>query len=177
MSSGVNPALIADLARLARRYPAEDWEALIALLNDESKRGLVVSLLQELSEASRQTRPAKAGGAKSSITRLIEALKGTDPQKAELLRDLRLRLVAGELFPSLSDLRAFAGALGLEDLPSAKKREQNVSYLLRSLAGLPYEHIVQALSGSSRSARDLGGEYQRWVEFILARGPSEQGSS
>lgn len=171
MSSRVNPALIADLARLTRRYPPEDWQALLALLNDESERGRMIALLEELSQASRQVRSKKPGGAKTSTSRLLESLNATDPQKAELLRDLRLRLLARDLFPSLSDLRAFAAALGLEDLPSAKKREQNVNYLVRCLADLPYDHVVQALSKTTASGRDLGGEYERWVRLILARGP------
>lgn len=171
MSRRVNPALIADLGRIARRYPPEDWQALLALLNDESQRGQIVALLEELSEASKQARSRKPGGAKTSTSRLLESLKATDPRKAELLRDLRLRLLAGDLLPSLSDLRAFTAALGLEDLPSAKKREQNVNYLVRSLADLPYDHVVQALSRTAASGRDLGEEYERWVSFILARGP------
>ena len=177
MSNRVNPALIADLARLARRYPPEDWQALLALLNDESQRGQIVALLEELSEASRHIRSRKRAGAKTSTSRLLESLKATHPRKAELLRDLRIRLLAGDLFPSLSDLRAFAAALGVEDLPSARKREQNINHLVRCLADLPYDHVVQALSGTTASRRDLGGEYERWVSFILGRGSSRQGSS
>jgi hypothetical protein len=173
VNSRLNRALVADLGRLARRYPAEDWQALVAWLSDDSKRREIISLLEGLSEASKRIGRSKPARTKTTVSRLLEDLKADDPQKADLLRDLRLKLLAAELLPRLSDLRAFAEVLGLQGLPSATKREQNVNYLVRMLADLPYEDIRQALLVTSGSARDLGAEYARWVKFILGRSPPD----
>lgn len=169
MKSEINRDLLIDLARLARKYPTEDWESLTAWLRDESRRAQFIMLLQELSVASKQL-PGKAPRRKKllPIPHLLEEMKSQDRAKAELLDDFWRKLRNRELLTTSNSLRTFAEAAGLKST-NWSKREQAINGLVRELAELPLKEIQTVLERTSAVPRELGGEYERWVALILDR--------
>jgi len=169
VKSEVNRDLLIDLARLARKYPTEDWASLIAWLQDESRRTQLITLLQELSSVSKRLL-AKAPHRKRllPIPHLLEEMKSQDLAKAELLSDFWRKLRNRELLTSASSLRTFAEAAGLKGT-NWSKREQAINRLIRELAELPLKEIQTALERTSAVPRERGGEYERWVALILDR--------
>lgn len=173
MSNEINRDLIADLARLARRYPPEDWDALVRWLEDDTRRQQLSSLLHELSIASRRTTPlGRREKRPQSIGRLFGEMQSTEPAKAELLRDLHSNLLTRELLPTAASLREFTEIAGLKSI-NLRKREQAANQLIRQLANLRYDEIARALEVTSSGPRDLGAEYERWVALILGRSSGE----
>jgi len=166
----INRDLVADLARLARRYPPEDWHAILRWLEDETSRHQLSLLLRELSNVSKRVVPPRKREKRSqSIGRLLEEMQSTEPAKAELLRDLHRRLLTRELLPTPASLREFIEIVGLESR-NTQKREQATNQLIRQLASLQHDDIEKALQVASTGPRDLGEEYERWVALILGRG-------
>jgi hypothetical protein len=179
----LNTELIADLARLARRYPPEDWETIVAWLDDESRRSQVTALLREISSLSKQVsakgkKPKAAKGKeaekalveRASIETLLEDMRQSEPERADLLSNFRRGLLSRELLPTPNSMRLFADAVGLER-PASPRRERNLNQLMRQLTALSLTDLTAALENTSRTSRDLGGEYYQWVEQILRRKP------
>lgn len=174
MNKEINRDLVADLARLARRYPPEDWDAILRWLEDDTRRQQLSSLLHQLSIVSKRVMPpGKREKRPQSIGRLLEETQSTEPAKAELLRDLYRKLLIRELLPTPASLREFTEIAGLKSI-NTRKREQAVNQLVRQLADLPYDDIAKALEVASTGPRDLGAEYERWVALILGRGSGER---
>lgn len=169
MNKEINRDLVADLARLARRYPPEDWDAILRWLEDDTRRQQLSSLLRQLSIVSKRVMPPRKREKRpQSIGRLLEEMRSTEPAKAELLRDLYRRLLTRELLPTPASLREFIEIAGLES-SSTQKREQATNQLIRQLASLQHDDIKKALEVASTGPRDLGKEYERWVALILGR--------
>lgn len=166
--------LLADLARVLRRYPTHDWEALVTWLQDDAKRSRFLALISELVRVRRE-QASSAPRAGSGGGQIIRGLASSEPEKARILSELRTRLLSRELLPTAYDIRAFAEAIGSEVPRSVKKREQAISVLLRALARLPQDELVKAIAEAPRRSRDLGGEYTRWVELILGRRAANHG--
>ena len=170
MTRHVNRDLIIDLAKLARRYEPEEWDALIEVLTDDIRRGEVVSVLVEIAGVSR----APGAGRKirqRPVHLVLDELEATDHQKASLLKGLRAKLLSRELLSSPSELRAFSEAAGLKEFTRSSKREQAVSELVRRLTDVTYERILSALEIATMEQRDPSEEYGSWVKFILGREP------
>jgi hypothetical protein len=169
-----NPQLLVDLARLARRYPAEDWQKLLEALEDRGKRAQLSRLLRELAAAS-SARPSRSKTATSRTPRVraaLDRIRREDPVRADLLDEIWAKLRKRELLPTMSALRAFADAAGLKHLESAK-REQAVTELLEGLVEMPSDDLEYRMRRTIVTDRKLGAEYERWVRLILERGSGE----
>lgn len=175
MKNQLNTELLAELARLARRYPPEAWESLLYWLEDEAHRKQVVSLLSELARLSSRT-PSRSRKPeiKASVPHVLADMQRTDGRKADLLQDFWRKLVAREVLPSQASIRSFAEMVGLR-IPTSKKREQAVNDLVRQLIDLPYDDIQSALEKTAMTSRDFGQEYERWVNIILRRAKGGSG--
>lgn len=173
MVDPVNPDLLSDLARLAGRYPPEEWQRLIQWLEDASRRRDLALVLDELAAAStrRRARPsAKRHPARSQpVPKRIDVLRTSDPERAKVLEDLWRRLRGRELFPDMGSLRAFAETAGMKEFRPTK-REQAITALLRHLIELPLAELRTTLARPVTSTAARTDEYERWVELILGRG-------
>jgi hypothetical protein len=168
--------LLSDLARLVRKHGPEEWKALLAWLEDDSKRIQVVSLIRQLSEISSERAPArKRSESAPTVQRILEDIQKQDPAKGELLRGLYHKLLIREFLPTSLDLRGFAEAAGVTIPLGAKiRREQSINALVRELARLPYERLEQVMAGNwAVTRRDLGNEYQSLSSFILGQKQSQ----
>jgi len=170
----VNPKLIADLARLAARYGPEDWKALSRLLKDEESRALVATMIDELAKASRRSRQRPNNRTARAVVRptmrdRLAQLRQADPERADLLNDLWVRIRNRELLADMTSLRAFSEAIGMKTL-LAGRHEQAASEVVQHLMSLPPEALGVALSRSTLKVdRELGDEYDQWVSLILNR--------
>lgn len=175
----INRKLLAELARLATRYPAEDWLRLADCLENERRRAQLRLLLEDLAATSRSTaargsksRPRRgAVRAPSRLPQLresIAAARTTDPAKADLLDDIWAKLRLRELLPTMDAMRSFADLLGLKRLDSSK-REQAVAEIMEQLVEMPGDRLKQLMQQTVVTDRELGEEYDRWVRLILRR--------
>jgi hypothetical protein len=166
--SDFNPKLVTDLARLAARYDPEDWERLLAALENDESRARLRNLLADLAAVSR-TRPKRPLGTTAAQVRsILAAIQAEDPDHAELLNSIWLKLRSRELLPTMAAVRAFGDAMGAKPF-QASKREQAVNELMEKLAKLPGEALEQRMRETIVADRRLGEEYEQWVQLILGR--------
>jgi hypothetical protein len=163
----LNRHLLADLARLLRRYSPDDWRTLADWLKNDSKRHEAILVLEQFAAVSKTATSRQRGERRPAINRLLLEIRESDPRRADLLRDFHMSLLARDILPTSQDLRFFAGRVGVKDIPAFHKREQGINYIMRELADLPYERLVEVLSQAADVRRDLGEEYERWVGLIL----------
>jgi hypothetical protein len=170
--SELNEKLVADLARLVVRYPAEDWEHLANWLADDRLRDSLRTLLEELATASRASGKTKKNTAATNRTkRLREAisrLRLTDPARANEIELLWEKLRSRELLPTMPSVKAFAAAIGLKGLESTK-REGAILELLHHLAAMPSGEAERLMANTVVEDRHLGAEYERWTQLIMGQ--------
>jgi|GEM_PF-5120173 len=168
--------MVSDLARLATKYKAKEWAELAEWLEDPQRRQAVHNLLVELAVASatagKQPKPRKRRKV-SQAAKVREQLKKIgveEPERADLLEDVWLKLRQRELLPSLPALRAFAEALGFKSLKGSR-RDQAVTELMTLLIDLPQDSLDRKLREAAVTVEDrsLSDEYQDWVRLILQR--------
>ena len=170
--TSVNSKLIADLARLATRYPPEDWEALAASLEDKQRRAQLRALLQELAATSRATGPKsrahRESGRTARIQNTLDQIRSVDTQRADLLEGVWLGLRQRDLLPTMPMVRSFADATGMKGLTSTK-RDQAVGELMEQLVDIPSDELARLLRGPMVIDRSLAEEYERWAHLILGQ--------
>jgi uncharacterized membrane protein YccC len=167
--------MVSDLARLATRHSAKDWEELARWIEDPHHREVFRHLLLELAEVSKaapKARPPKKRKASKAarVREQLQKIRTEDQDRADLLDDVWLKLRQRELLPTLSALRAFAEALGFKGL-KANRRDQAVTELMALLIELPGDSLDRKLRKAAVviEERNLGDEYQSWVRLILQR--------
>ena len=170
--TAINPKLIADLARLVSRYDPEDWAALSRLIQDRDSRTKLAAMLDEFADASERQRlknqsRAPVRGTNPNIRDRLTKLRESDPQRADVLSDLRMKLRSRELLPDMPSIRAFSQAVGMKT-PVSSKRDQAISEIIEYLITLPDGALQTALSRATMIVdRKLGDEYEKWVTLIL----------
>jgi hypothetical protein len=170
--TGPNRQLVLDLAKLAARYPPEDWQELVDCLEDKLRRKQLTRLLGELAQASRARRgPTSGSHTQSRASRLrqsLVAVRREDPDRADLFEERWKKLRQRDLLPTMGAVRAFADAAGLKGLESTR-REQAIPELLSHLIELPVAESEQMMRQTVIHDRKLGDEYASWVRLILDR--------
>jgi hypothetical protein len=168
----INRELLVDLCRLVRRYSSQDWQGIIKWLEDDERRMQFVTLLRELAITSKEVASkSRRKENQPGIIHFFENLRRIDPVKASLLEEFRSKLQARNVLPTLGDLRIFADSIGFKSF-SPRRREEAITQIIKHLGNLPYEEIQKALQKTLIAPRDLGKEYEQWVNLILGRSPS-----
>lgn len=174
----LDPRLIAELARLAPRYPAQQWKLLAEWVDDEDKRRELGLLLREIADASRapRRRPnrkrAKAHSHAQKLRAAIDAVRDDDPHRAEILEQAWDQLRSREVLPTLAALRSFVAAAGLNDLKSSR-RDQATTELMEQLVTMSQADLDNVTFAVPEDGRSLGEEYERWFHLILDRKPDD----
>ncbi len=166
----VNLKLVAELARIAARYPAEDWQRLLEMLDDAAQRDRFATLLRELAAAAavRQRPHAPSTGASQAVRTTLDDMAGSDPERAEVLEKMWSGLRSKELAPTMTSLRALAEAVGLKGAV-ARRRDAAVLELMQHLLTLPMGALEDAARLSVDKELGSSGDYESWVELILGR--------
>jgi hypothetical protein len=156
--NGGGKDLLLDIALLVKRYPPEDWNRLVALLEDDSTRERVLSLLRRarnLSEAHYAT-PRK------EIVRQLSKERNPSLPVANLNRNLDL-LVA-EL--PIARLKQLAKDFGVptSSKDSRIKLVRRITNTLRTQSTSAKHAYLDLLRTRSSS-----GEYEKWVSIILGK--------
>lgn len=166
--------MVGDLARLATKYKAKDWEELAQWLDDPGHQRTFHSLLMEFAEvsaASKQLGPRKKKrqGQAAKVRGQLKKIRSQDPERADLLEDVWLKLRQRELLPTIASIRSFADAIGAKSLKSTR-RDQAVTELMELLIRFPEQSfelkLREALELDDRNPSD---EYETWVRLILDR--------
>jgi hypothetical protein len=164
-----NLKLVADLARLVAKYPAEEWNGLADFLRNPDSVATMADLADRLGSASRSRAKRSAHAARlPGVREALKFLRSKDPAQADVLEDMWIRLRRRELMPEMRSVRVFAEAIGLKAL-EATRREQAVAEVMRHVLDLPPEQLAAALRHASAPDRVLSEEYGRWVDLILGR--------
>ncbi len=176
----LDPRLLKDLGRLAQRYPPEQWSLLAAWVDDDRNQRKLAHLLREMTEASRSARdrpgPTRAPSSRAeTIRKTIKEMQEEDPERAAALEALWEKLRAREMLRTMAEMRSFVAHAGLNDLGSTR-REQAVAELMVQLMALPKDDVERIARAPSIEDRDLGEEYERWVQLILDRKSDESPS-
>jgi hypothetical protein len=173
----LNPDLIKDLARLTKKYKPKDWEELGRLLKDPEQLETFRLLVDELAKTSKKNRsPAKRKSTKPSrstkVRDALAAMRKEDPARADLLEDIWLKLRQRDLLPTIAAVRAFAEALGSKGLKSSR-RDEAVAELMELFLELPGDTLEEKMRQTAVEDRQLGNEYEAWVNLILRRPPRD----
>ena len=168
-----NPKLLTELARLAARYEPADWERLLRAIDEPQSRERVRNLLLDLASVSR-TKRGPSGTTAAQVRSVLATVRAEDPDRADLLESIWLKLRSRELLPTLAAVRAFGVAMGAKPF-KASRREQAINELMEKLAALHGESLEQRMRETIVADRRLGEEYEQWVRLIL--GPSRTEAS
>jgi hypothetical protein len=171
----LNAKLLNDLAQLAAKYKASDWESLIAWLEDERRREQLRTLLLEIASVSRTRKKparhrAKRRNPASQVREALAQVRGEDAERADLLDDVWLKLRERELLSTIGEVRTFAQAIGLKGINS-KRRDQAVTELMERLIEIPGDSLEQRMRETVVNDRGLREEYGEWVRLILGATP------
>jgi hypothetical protein len=160
--------LLADIAKLLKKYGAEVFEQLARILAAPETTARLASIL---SGVVKEARGLKNGGAGprtsgSGIRSLLIKLAEAEPSKSSLLLALYDDLKAKRILPTLRDFRAFAISNSLP-LIQAAKRANAVECLMDALILLPQERVESLTkslrAGAHQDDRSLAG----WTRIIL----------
>ena len=165
----INLQLVADLARLAHKYPPEDWESVLSYIREPDRAAELIALLENVTVVSRRKR-SSGGTAKASrgptVQHQLNDLETSDPELARTLNEVWSKLRSRELLPEMTMIRSFAENAGLKNI-TASRREQAIRELMEHLLKLPAESLAAALGKAAAADRNLQSEYARWVALIL----------
>jgi hypothetical protein len=173
--------LLKDVAALAVKYKPDQWEALAVWLDDPARRDVIRQMLREFAAISREApRPARTrartktrrpkGTQQVAVRAEIEALRREQPERADLLEEVWIKLRDRELLPTITSIRSFASLLGTKKI-TATRRDRAIDELMRVLLELNEDALEQRMREVAVEDRKLGEEYSDWVRLILGRSP------
>lgn len=171
MSEERDVELLADIARLLKKYGPEPFEKLAQKFKEGRLVENLLSILEASARAGRQSK--KSLGKKRSpvkkkdgVTELLQRIEKDDPEKANVLKQLHQSLVGKMILPTLRDIRHFAEDNGLKPI-KATGREKAILPLLRELAATPIDRISHMLSSVPHSGAEGERTLEGWAGVIL----------
>ncbi len=171
MSEAKEIELLADIARLLKKYGADSFEA----LSKNFKDGRLLNDLLAILDASAKTGRRSSGKSgtkispekkKKGIIELLKHIEKADPEKANLLRQLHQNLVGKIIMPTLKDIRHFAEDNGLQPI-KATGRDKAILPLLRDLAAISPDRVSHMVSKVPHREAEEGRTLEGWAGIIL----------
>ena len=155
--------LLVEVIRLVRKYEVDTFQQLFAILSDPDALANMLKVLELAPTITDASEGSHIGEARSKPgTRFLDTLARDDPEKAAFLFEVRDKIMEGETFRDLYEVRRFAEENSIS-LGSAKSRLAMVVPLVRFLATCSIEAANSLLVPYGRSDRTL----QRWSEVIM----------
>jgi hypothetical protein len=165
-----NLRLVADLARLAAKYPSDDWDDLLSVLRDPNRQADLILLVEQLASLSKHKADGRDRTAKGTqeLKDELARIRTQDPAKADLLEDVWSKLRRRDLLPDMKAVRTFAETIGMKGL-SASRRDAAVNEIMRSLLNMATSDLLAAIQRPVAVNRDSDEEYGKWVRLILGQ--------
>lgn len=171
MSNKPEFELLAEIAKLLKKYGPEAFEMLSRNLSSPDFSGRLISILSTTARVARTVRRNEIGGiehkgfSKDFRTSLV-ALEKTEPEKSALLTKLYDDMKAKTVLPTLRNIFAFASDNGLPSI-TATARDKAIVPFLKTLMPLPLLELKSKLSSIKpvpvKDDRSLEG----WSNIIL----------
>ncbi len=184
MKDTADAELLADLARLYKKYGPDVFEQLASRVSSPAFAETLASILKETAHVGRLTksthqaevrrRPPHAerehGGritkstARPSLRKELHELNITNPEKYHLLESFASDIKSRRLLAKVRDIRRFAAENGLPPI-TAKSHDQAVSYFIRALLPLPLDELTKMLL-RARGTQTFNSTLSQWSEII-----------
>jgi len=167
-----NREFLLDLAVLLRRHGPEPFLSLVATITNSEKRDELVRGLTELAEVAKKTQATKRLRKSRKISdserahSLIEQVRQSDSQRAQILSELYEALWARELLPSKGEVLDLCFDLHIE-VPSSAPRSRLLLTIIRHLTKLPDEEAQAAIQQALKSSGEPARKYERLANVIM----------
>ena len=171
MSEAKDIELLADIARLLKKYGPKTFEDLAHQLSEGHLLDSLVSILDASAQSVRRSK-GKPGGKRivsikpDGLTELITRIAEEEPDKAKVLKGIHEKLVAKSILSSLKAIRNFAEDNGLRPV-KATSREKSILPLVRDLASLPLDRLDRIFSDISHLQESGERTLEGWSGIIL----------
>ena len=157
---------LAELHRIVERYGDGPLLRLANLIRDPQRAGELATVLESVATLAPKTKTSPSVRKTDGIgMTVINELKRGDPQKYEVVVDIRERLVSGTFLPSMSDIRNFARMHALS-IGKASSRKAAIPPLLRSVSELETPVIIEMLASTPEPGNN-DRSLERWRELIV----------
>lgn len=170
MSTGREFELLGELAKLLKKYGADEFKRLAQQLSDQAFLEQLTGILSTVAKAAESVgkagKTSGRGGSLSDLRASLESLREAEPDKSALLLELYDRLVAKRVLPTLADIRAFAVQAGLPPLAPAS-RPKAVVELLDALSPLPVDDVRSRLATIKPVGKEDDRSLAAWTRIIL----------
>ena len=171
MKSDKQFELLGDIAKLLSKYGPETFDALADSMNSPETTQRLVEVVRTTARISHSMPiPHDAHRDRNkvrSVRKEIDAIKGLEPEKHNLLRDFYQALQEKRALPTLVEMEDFAASRGLPPIGS-NRRPTAIVNLIRLLIELPTADLKQKLSGGTSSPRH-DTALRGWSEIILGK--------
>lgn len=165
-------ALLAEVARLIKKYGPDEFVELARFLNDPAGLGQLTSVLEAGSKAGRDAhigkRTPRPAGATPGLSGFIASLEKIEPDKAKRLSEFVRQVRGKTVLPSLRDIRDFAADNGLHPV-TASSREKALFPLIRDLAARTAEDVDRVLAKVPTTNQDGDRTLDKWAGVILRK--------
>ncbi len=169
MIDGSEFELLAELARLLKKYGPETFEGLAEHLSSPEFSQRLVTLLSATARQGRAMGVSEDRQLLRNIRTSLTELQHREPEKAKLLLRLYDGMVAKNILPTRRDIEAFVSEMGLLPIKT-NVRKTAIASLINALMVFPIDELKAKLSTTDpiQDDRSLEG----WSNIILDRGRS-----
>jgi len=145
--------------------PQELSEALL-LLGGQPEEDLL-HFLDRIKSATRQSSLKTRGGKSTRPSHALEAIRETQPEKYQLLREFETQLLEGKRLRTLHDVRSLGQMLDKEFDPG-KSRHEGIGRLLRLLAELGLDDLREVIRRAPVSNVEESDAFLRLSRHIIS---------
>lgn len=158
--------MISELSRIVEKHGADSVSRLARLIRDPDFANDLAAVLQNVADDPLSTKDRAGSGSVDRMgIRIMDRLSKSDPKKHVAVAEFRDRLLSGDLFRTMADIRQFARLHDLS-IGKAASRKQAVVPLLRSISEWETAEIA-ALLESNIEPDDDDRSLRKWRELIV----------
>ncbi len=152
---------------LLEEFSSEELAGGLALLGEGDERDLPTFLARMASASRRSSARQEGKPAASGESRVLQAVKQTDPEKYQFLRNFEAQLREGSVLRTLAAVRDFGESL-TKTFGPVKSRKEAVECLMTELASLDMGSARAAIDRISPSAEEGENGLRRFTNQLLS---------